>query len=155
MQGILRPIPTYQSHNLAGVRIDTNGRKFVVDEDAAKKFDVTPLYNAVDKSDFGDERKAMLRREIEGSVKAGFCDDPAGPLVLSDKAYAFVKELNGTAIMIEPLDGGAGLAVEQLAQKDEELAATRDALAQKDLEAAQLKARIEELEAASAVKAKK
>jgi hypothetical protein len=168
MRGIIKPMPDYKQHNLVGVTITDEGREFLVDDAAAKAFEPTTRLEAVAASDFDDDRKAMARREISNTVRSGFADEPGKPLVMTAKAFAWVKERIGTAVIVEPIGGGGVEAAASLSAKEAELdtvrgelASTAQALAEladskrqiaeaaaaKDQELEKLRTRLAELEA--------
>jgi hypothetical protein len=129
MRAIIKPMPGYAAYNLVGVRIPADGREFIVDDKAVEKFEPTAALEAVDKSDLDDDRKAQVRREIIGTCKGGFCDAPGQPLILSSKAYAYVKGLIGSAVIVEPIGGDGVAAAAQISEKDAEIAELRQKLA--------------------------
>jgi hypothetical protein len=152
MRGILKPMPTYQSHNLVGVFIPASGREFVVDDKAASAFAPTTLLEQIDKSDVDDDRKALARREVIGTHRGGFCDEPGKPLLLTSKAFAFVKERIGTALLVEPVGGDGLVAAEALTEKERELDRARFEIAEAAKAMAELDASKQELAAAAAAR---
>src|SRR4051812_19985112 len=130
MRGIIRPMPDYKQHNLVGVTITAEGREFRVDDAAAKGFEPTAQLEAVNASDLDDDRKAMVRREIGNTVRGGFCDEPGKPLVMTSKAFAWVKEQIGTTVIVEPIGGGGVEAAASLSEKERELDSVRGELVQ-------------------------
>jgi hypothetical protein len=167
MRGLIKPMPDYRRHNLVGVTIPAEGREFIVDDKAAAAFEPLALLERVAASDLDEDGKALARREVLATQRSGFCDEPGKPLLLTSKAFAWIKERIGTAVIVEPIGGDGLEAIEALSRKSlesealrqelqrnaqalAELEASRQALAeqaaQRDREYEVLKSRLAELD---------
>lgn len=125
MRGMLKPMPEYRNHNLVGVTIPAEGREFVVDDRAAAAFTPAVLLERVNASDLDEDGKAHARREVLATHKGGLCDEPGKPLVLTSKAFAWIKGQIGTALIVEPIGGDGLEAVETLTRKAQEIETLR------------------------------
>jgi len=169
IQGILKPMPDYGAHFIAGVEITTAGRAFVVDDrevDAAfahhekmppdKKLELvttrlrgqqhSDAFNVYQPCKSGIEHERNAEGKSTRAVPYKIYDAHDAPLLLSTAAYEMIfRPVFGRLLICEPVGGpiGGSETVERMAALEEEAAHAR---AREQETSRQASARIVELE---------